>query len=201
MLAVGSQGTLAFSASYGSTSAAWLAAAPNYPSGVNPATVNLNSLLYGVVYETNPDFSQTGVPLWVVVGDYTDAGGVVRPLILYTTVAPTTVNNVVVWNSWVAAPLAASLTGSLRALNAGADPINGGLTQLVAVGDNGLIVRDLLSIPGLDNFGNQIDIITTTPGQTWTAVNSPVSSTLRALAHGNFGLQAVGDGGSRIFSY
>ncbi len=201
VLAAGSQGTLAFSASYGSTTAAWLAAAPAWPSGVTPATVNLNSLTYGVVYETQSDGTSVATPLWVVVGDYTDAGSVVRPLILYTTVAPTTVNNAVVWNSWVAATLPAGLSGSLHAVTFASDPVNGGLTQLIAAGDNGMILRDPLSTPQTDSSGNVTALITSVPAQTWTLANDPSGTTLRALAHGNFGLQAVGDNGTRVFSY
>lgn len=201
-VAAGTQGTLAYSGGYGTTAANWLAITPAWPSGVTPASVNLNGLLFGPVYETQSTGIGQLTYLWVAVGDYTDSGGVVRPLILYTNAGPT-VNSAgaVVWTSWVAATLPANLSGSLRSIAAATDPVNAGLTQLVAVGDNGLVLRDVLQTPATDSSGNITNFITSTPAQSWSVVGVPTAANLNAIVPGNFGLQAIGSAGTRIYSF
>lgn len=204
VMAGGTQGTLAYSSDYGSTTTGeWLAATVTYPTGVNPATVEYNAITFGYVLETQSDGSTSSVPLWLAVGDYTDGSGVVRPLIAYTTAAPTTVNNVLTWTSWTTATLPSGLVGGLRAVNASSDPATGGLTQLVAVGDNGMILNDQLSNPVTASDGTVSAFVTSTPAQTWNQLSNPDTSAanLYALAHGNYGLQAGGTGSVRVFTY
>jgi hypothetical protein len=193
--AVGSQGVVAYSSAYGTTSANWTAATVSLPTGVSAANVTLRGLNYGVFYATanvQSNGTQTATPLWVAVGDYLDSGNNVVPLILYSTTL----------SSWTAATLPtlpAGFGGHLRAIRASHDPINGGLTQLVAVGDNGLV----LSSPLVSTTGSGSTLsttITNTPAQTWTAASySPAN--LNALASGHFGFQAAGSGGASLYTY
>jgi hypothetical protein len=183
-----------------------VAASPTYPTGVSAASVTLRSLLYGTVYETQSNGSSTAVPLWVAVGDYTDSGSVVHPLILYTTTLPTVVNSVATWSSWTSAALPAGLPSGthLYSVSAATDPINGGLTQLFVVGDHGVILNDLLASP-VNTNGVVTTQITSSPAQSWTQYAYPAgqsqAASLRALARGHYGLQAVGTGGTRLFTY
>ncbi|MDE3010100.1 MAG: hypothetical protein KGI67_04370 [Pseudomonadota bacterium] len=195
---VGSQGVLAYTSAtaYASnTTGVWVPATITWPGNVAPASYNLNAVTYGVVNETQPDGTFFSALLWVAVGDYTDGSGT-HPLIIYTTNAAGTNS----WVGWNAIEFAAQ-TGSLHAVNGITDPGNGGLTQLVAAGDQGLILRDLLATPVTDTSGNVIGAtITSTPAQSWSVVSSGTVNPLYALVFGHNGLQAPGAAGTRAFT-
>lgn len=195
---VGSQGVLAYSSATAyasSTTGVWAPATITWPGNVAPASYNLNAVTYGVVNETQPDGTFFSALLWVAVGDYTDGSGT-HPLIVYTTTAAGPSS----WVGWNAVEFAAQ-TGSLHAVNGITDPGNGGLTQLVATGDQGLILRDLLATPVTDTSGNVIGAtITSTPAQNWSVVSSGTANPLYALVFGHNGLQAGGAGGTRVFT-
>jgi hypothetical protein len=77
------------------------------------------------------------------------------------------------------------------------------ITQLVAVGDNGLVLQQFLATTNFTSTGAYASTsYTTTPAATWTKANSvSTGSSLYNVNHGNFGFQAVGAGGFWEYSY
>ena len=186
---VGQQGLLAYAptAAFTTSTPGWTAATVTYPANVTAASVTLRSVVYGAFLPTG---NTTASPLWVAVGDYLDGNGNAQPLILYSY----TLSN------WTAATLPNGLTGHLNGVTLSRDPSNGVATQLVAVGDNGTILRSPLVTTTITN-GVATTVTTATPAQTWVAATSNTTSNLNAISAGHFGFQAVGAAGTNVFSF
>ena len=167
----------------------------------------------GVFYPPNSTNNNNtaliATPLWVAVGDYPDPSNSNNrlPLILYSGDLA----------HWTAAALPAGATGQLHAIRASRDPANSGLTQLVAVGDNGLILTSSLTSSATDSGGLATVTVTSTPAVSWASVSYPAGQTpptsLYGIAFGapyfssdrtrgfSLGFQAVGSAGATLNSY
>ncbi len=189
---VGTQGMLAYSASYTATAPGWTAAVVNLPTGVAASNVTLRSVVYGTYLPTG---AVTSSPLWVAVGDYTDGNGNTHPLILYSY----TLSN------WAAATLPANVTGHLYGATVGRDPATGLAVKLLAVGDNGtVLISPLVTTVVASNLPTltaPTTTVTSTPAQVWTASVSNTNSTLYAISNGHFGFEVAGAAGVNLYSY
>ena len=214
---VGTQGTLAYTGAY-TTAASWAPSAVNGLPADLPSLSNLTlrDVVYGIYYPT-ASLQSNGTyilnPVWVAVGDYTNASGHTVPIILYSNLqAPAT---------WSVAALPVSL-GHLNKIRASRDPANGTLTGFVVVGDTIdsaaganaaagqaviLTSRVLTTTTTISSSGiaTATSNITSTPATVWTQYSFPGSTTpassLKGLGFGHFSFQAVGAAGANVYTY
>ena len=192
----GTQGLLAFSPStaFTSTTPGWTQANLILPAGVTQAQVTVRGLAYGsfTPSPTTAVPNPVGQPLFAAVGDYLDSTNTVQPLILYSYDLA----------NWTAVALPASLAGThLRSVAGIRDPASGQLTQLVAVGDAGVILRSNLIVATVNGLTASSQYILT-PGQVWTPVTGTTTSAqLNAVVFGHFGFEALGAAGTNLHSF